>query len=62
MKITLNRQQEEFLKEQVESGKFANPEEVINVAFKLLHSLSDEHQQWIEETRDHEVARKARSS
>lgn len=52
MKITLNRQQEEFLKEQVESGKFATPEEVINVAFQLLQNLTDEHQQWIEETRD----------
>jgi len=36
----------------VASGKFANQEEVIDIAFRLLKKLQGEYEQWIEETRN----------
>jgi antitoxin ParD1/3/4 len=36
----------------VASGKFANREEVIDTAFRLLEKLQGEYEQWIKETRE----------
>lgn len=52
MKITLKPEQEKFIKAQLDSGKFANLEQVIEVAFHLLEKFSDEYKDWIETTRD----------
>lgn len=34
------------------SGKFADREEVIDTAFRLLEKLQGEYEQWIKETRE----------
>jgi antitoxin ParD1/3/4 len=36
----------------VASGRFANQQEVIDTAFRLLKKLQGEYEQWIKETRD----------
>lgn len=47
MNIKLTLEQEKFIEVQVNSGKFASFEEVINRALKLL-----EDEEWVEETRE----------
>ena len=47
MKMKLTPEQEKFIEVQVNSGKFATFEEVINRALKLL-----EYEQWVKETRE----------
>ncbi|MGK7920597.1 MAG: type II toxin-antitoxin system ParD family antitoxin [Trichodesmium sp.] len=47
MNIKLTPEQEKFIEVQVNSGKFANFEEVINRALKLL-----EYEQWVKEKRE----------
>jgi len=51
MNIQLKPEQEQFIQAQIATGKYAKPEEVVDVAFKLLDKLSAEYTQWIEETR-----------
>ncbi len=51
MKITLKPAQEKFIQEQLERGRFANAEQVIDAAFQLLENLNDDYLQWVEETR-----------
>lgn len=52
MNISLKPEHEQFIQSQVESGRFANQEEVIDIAFRLLEKLYAEYEQWIEETRN----------
>lgn len=52
MNISLKPEHEEFIQSQVVSGRFANQEEVIDMAFRLLKKLQGEYEQWIEETRN----------
>jgi antitoxin ParD1/3/4 len=52
MSINLKPEHEQFIQSQVASGKFANQEEVIDTAFRLLKKLQNEYEQWIEETRE----------
>lgn len=52
MNISLKPEHEQFIQSQVASGKFANQEEVIDIAFRLLKKLQGEYEQWIEETRN----------
>lgn len=52
MNFTLKPEHEQFIQSQVASGKFANREEVIDTAFRLLKKLQNEYEQWIEETRE----------
>lgn len=52
MSISLKPEHEQFIQSQVASGRFANQEEVIDTAFRLLERLHGEYEQWIEETRD----------
>ena len=47
MNIKLTPEQEKFIEVQVNSGKFATFEEVINRGLKLL-----EYEQWVKETRE----------
>ena len=51
MKITLKPEQERFIKTQINSGKFTNADQVIDLAFQLLEKLNTEYQEWIIETR-----------
>ena len=52
MSISLKPEQEQFIQSQVATGRFSNPQEVIDAAFRLLEKLYDEYEQWIEETRE----------
>jgi antitoxin ParD1/3/4 len=52
MSISLKPEHEQFIQSQVASGKFANREEVIDTAFRLLEKLQGEYEQWIQETRE----------
>ncbi|KKD36580.1 ribbon-helix-helix domain-containing protein [Limnoraphis robusta] len=51
MQITLNEQQQKFIAAQLASGNFTHPDEVVNVAFRLLEKLQTEYQDWLTETR-----------
>jgi antitoxin ParD1/3/4 len=51
MNIQLKPEHEQFIIAQIATGKYARPEEVIDIAFRLLEKLNSEYAQWIEETR-----------
>ncbi|MEH2073936.1 MAG: type II toxin-antitoxin system ParD family antitoxin [Nostoc sp.] len=51
MNIELKPEHEQFIQTKIASGKFTNPDEVIDVAFQLLEKLNSEYVQWVEETR-----------
>lgn len=51
MNIQLKPEHEQFIQAQIATGKYAKPEEVIDIAFRLLEKLNSEYAQWIEETR-----------
>ncbi|WP_072620123.1 ribbon-helix-helix domain-containing protein [Spirulina major] len=51
MKITINDQHQDFIAAQVASGKYANADEVVDLAVHLLAKLQGEYQDWIDETR-----------
>ncbi|MGL5133232.1 MAG: hypothetical protein ACRC78_11930, partial [Planktothrix sp.] len=40
-----------FIQTQINSGKFTNADQVIDLAFQLLEKLNTEYQEWIIETR-----------
>ena len=52
MSISSKPEQEKFIQSQVARGRFANIEEAIDAAFRLLEKLDSEYEQWIEETRE----------
>jgi antitoxin ParD1/3/4 len=45
MNIQLQPKQEEFIQKQLNTGKFDNPEQVIDAAFKVLENLQDDYWQ-----------------
>ena len=51
MHIQIKPEHEKFIQAQIATGKYNNPEEVADIAFKLLEKLNIEYAQWIEETR-----------
>jgi antitoxin ParD1/3/4 len=51
MYIQLKPEHEQFIQAQIATGKYEQPEEVIDIAFRLLEKLNTEYAQWIEETR-----------
>ncbi len=51
MSITLNSEQERFIQEKLNSGKYQDAEQVIQEAFHLLEKW-EQYQQWLEETRE----------
>lgn len=51
MNINLKPNQEQFIKEQLKSGRFSNAEQIIDVAFLLLETLNEDYLEWVEETR-----------
>ncbi len=51
MNITLKAEIEQFIQAQIATGRYANAEEVISKALKLLEESDKEYQEWVEETR-----------
>ncbi|MFB2917883.1 ribbon-helix-helix domain-containing protein [Aerosakkonema funiforme] len=52
MNITLKPEQEQFIQSQIERGIFANPEQAIEAALRLLEEQSIGYERWLEETRE----------
>lgn len=52
MNITLKPEQEQFIQSQIERGIFANPEQAIEAALRLLEEQSKSYEQWVEATRE----------
>ena len=51
MTITLNSEQEAFVRQQLQTGKYRTVDEVIMMAFRLLEERDNTYQKWVEETR-----------
>ena len=51
MNITLKPEIEQFIQAQIATGRYANAEEVISKALKLLEKQDKEYQEWVEKTR-----------
>jgi antitoxin ParD1/3/4 len=52
MDITLKPEQEQFIQEKLQSGKYQTASEVIIEAFRLLAERDKRYEQWLEETRE----------
>lgn len=51
MNISLTLEQQEFIQEQLKSGRYINASEVIAQALRLLEEEERHYQTWVEETR-----------
>ena len=51
MNVTLNAEQEQFIQAQLKQGRVKSVNELLTHAFKLLEEKYQEHESWIEETR-----------
>jgi antitoxin ParD1/3/4 len=49
--LTISPEDEKLIQNHLDTGRYANAEEVLAVALQLLTRLDTEHQAWIEETR-----------
>lgn len=49
--LTITPQHEQLIQNRLDTGRYANAEEVLAIALQLLTRLETEHQTWIEETR-----------
>jgi antitoxin ParD1/3/4 len=49
--LTITPEHEKLIQNHLNTGRYANAEEVLEVALQLLTRLDTEHQAWIEETR-----------
>jgi antitoxin ParD1/3/4 len=49
--LTITPEQEKLIQNHLDTGRYANAEEVLEIALQLLTRLDTEHQTWIEETR-----------
>ncbi|HYX18031.1 MAG TPA: type II toxin-antitoxin system ParD family antitoxin [Nostoc sp.] len=52
MNIQIKPELEQIIQAQIATGRYANPEEVISKALKLLSEWEKGYQQWVEETRE----------
>ncbi|MCJ8282665.1 MAG: type II toxin-antitoxin system ParD family antitoxin [Rivularia sp. ALOHA_DT_140] len=52
MYIQIKPEHQKFIQSQIATGRYNNPEEVADIAFRLLEKLNTEYAQWIEETRE----------
>jgi antitoxin ParD1/3/4 len=52
MNIQIKPELEQIIQAQIAIGRYANPEEVISKALKLLLEWEKGYQQWVEETRE----------
>jgi antitoxin ParD1/3/4 len=48
---TLSPKQEQLIQSQLSTGRYANAEEVLELALQLLTHLDSESQEWLEKTR-----------
>jgi antitoxin ParD1/3/4 len=51
MNIQLKPNQEKFIEEQLNSGRFESPEQIIDTALHLLATINEDYLQWREEIR-----------
>jgi antitoxin ParD1/3/4 len=51
MNIALKPEQEQFIKSQIDKGRFKSADEAISQAFRLLEEREQDYQSWIEDTR-----------
>jgi antitoxin ParD1/3/4 len=51
MTIHLKPEQENFIREQVASGRYNSPEEVIAKMFLIFQKVQGDYEQWLEETK-----------
>jgi antitoxin ParD1/3/4 len=51
MIITLRPDHEKFIQSKITEGQFSSPEEVVDMAFRLLEKCSAEYSEWISEVR-----------
>jgi antitoxin ParD1/3/4 len=49
--LTITPEHEKLIQNHLDTGRYANAEEVLAIALQLLTRLDTEHQSWIEETR-----------
>jgi antitoxin ParD1/3/4 len=49
--LTITPDHEKLIQNHLATGRYANAEEVLEIALQLLTRLDAEHQAWIEETR-----------
>jgi antitoxin ParD1/3/4 len=49
--LTITPEHEKLTQDHLDTGRYANAEEVLAIALQLLTRLDTEHQAWIEETR-----------
>jgi antitoxin ParD1/3/4 len=49
--LTITPEHEKLIQNHLDTGRYANAEEVLEIALQLLTRLDTEHQAWIEETR-----------
>jgi antitoxin ParD1/3/4 len=49
--LTITPEHEKIIQSHLDTGRYANAEEVLAIALQLLTHLDDENQAWIEETR-----------
>ncbi|MEI6446123.1 MAG: type II toxin-antitoxin system ParD family antitoxin [Nostocales cyanobacterium ELA583] len=51
MNITLKPEQEQFIQNQLDQGRFTDAEAVINQALQLLQEKQQEYEDWVEDVR-----------
>ena len=51
MSISLKPEQEQFIQEKLQTGKYQTVDEVITEAFRLLEERDRHYQEWLDETR-----------
>jgi len=51
MTIKLKPEQEKFIEEQIASGKYNSPEELVDKMFQVFGNLQSEYDEWVKETR-----------
>jgi antitoxin ParD1/3/4 len=49
--LTITPEHEKLIQNHLDTGRYTNAEEVLEIALQLLARLDTEHQVWIEETR-----------
>lgn len=52
MSISLKPEQEQFIREKLQTGKYQTVDEVITEAFRLLEERDRHYQEWLNETRE----------
>jgi len=51
MSIALKLEQEQFIQQKLESGKYSSADDVIFEAFRLLEERDRHYEQWLQDTR-----------